>query len=42
MFGGVRLMALEFLPWSPRQKTYAAMAVALAFFVSTGFFLQAV
>lgn len=42
MFGGMRLMALEFLPWSPRQKTYAAMAVALAFFVSTGFFLQAV
>ena len=21
MFGGLRLMALEFLPWSPRQKT---------------------
>ena len=42
MFGGMRLMALEFLPWSPRQKTYAAMAVALAFFVSTGFFLTAV
>ena len=42
MFGGMRLMALEFLPWSPRQKTYAAMAVALAFFVSTSFFLQAV
>ncbi|MGB2067983.1 MAG: succinate dehydrogenase, cytochrome b556 subunit [Candidatus Puniceispirillaceae bacterium] len=42
MFGGMRLMALEFLPWSPRQKTYAALAVALAFFVSTGFFLQAV
>ncbi len=42
MFGGLRLMALEFLPWSPRQKTYAAMAVALAFFVSTSFFLQAV
>ena len=42
MFGGMRLMALEFLPWSPRQKTYAALAVALAFFVSTAFFLQAV
>ena len=42
MFGGLRLMALEFLPWSPRQKGYAATAVALAFFVSTGFFLTAV
>ena len=42
MFGGMRLMALEFLPWSPRQKSYAAMVVALAFFVSTGFFLRAV
>ena len=41
MFGGLRLMALEFLPWSPRQKTYAATAVALAFFISTSFFLQA-
>ena len=41
MFGGLRLMALEFLPWSSRQKTYVAIAVALAFFISTSFFLQA-
>ena len=41
-FGGLRLLALEFLPWSPRQKTPAAGAVALAFFVSTTFFLSAV
>lgn len=41
-FGGLRLLALEFLPWSPRQKTLAAGAVALAFFVSTTFFLSAV
>ncbi|MGB2241578.1 MAG: succinate dehydrogenase, cytochrome b556 subunit [Candidatus Puniceispirillaceae bacterium] len=41
MFGGLRLMALEFLPWSPRQKTFAASAVALAFLISTSFFLQA-
>ena len=41
MFGGLRLMALEFLPWSPRQKTFAATAVVLAFFISTSFFLQA-
>lgn len=42
IFGGLRLLALEFLPWSPRQKTYAAMAVAGSFFVSCGFFLSAV
>lgn len=41
-FGGLRLLALEFLPWSSRQKTLAAGAVALAFFVSTTFFLNAV
>ncbi len=39
MFGGLRLLAIEFLPWSPRQKTYAAMATAISFFVSCGFFL---
>jgi len=42
LFGGLRLLALEFLPWSSRQKTYAAAAVALALFVSLGFFLNAV
>ena len=42
LFGGLRLMALEFLPWSPHQKTMAAMAVAFAFMVSTGFFLKAI
>lgn len=42
MFGGLRLLALEFLPWSPRQKTYAALATALAFFVSCTFFLKAI
>ena len=41
-FGGLRLLALEFLPWSPRQKTYAALATALSFFVSGGFLLSAV
>lgn len=40
-FGGLRLMALEFLPWSDRQKTYAATAVAVAFLVSCSFFLRA-
>ncbi len=41
-FGGIRLMALEFLPWSPRQKTYAAVALAGSFFVSCTFLLSAV
>lgn len=42
VFGGLRLMALEFLPWSPRQKTYAAAALAASFLISTSFFLSAV
>ena len=42
MFGGLRIMALEFLTWSPRQKTLVATTVAIAFFISTSFFLQAV
>ncbi len=41
MFGGLRLMALEFLPWSTRQKTYAALALAGAFAVSVSFLLSA-
>jgi fumarate reductase subunit D len=41
LFGGLRLMALEWMPWSARQKTYAASAVAVGFAVSTGFFLTA-
>lgn len=41
-FGGLRLMALEWLPWSGRQKSLAASAVAAAFFVSGTFLLQAV
>ena len=42
MFGGLRLMALEFLPWNGQQKTLASIAVTGAFFVSTCFFLGAV
>ncbi len=41
LFGGLRLLALEFLPWSPRQKTYAATATALSFFVAVGFLMSA-
>ncbi len=41
-FGGLRLLALELLPWSPRQKTHAALATAFSFFVSGGFLLSVV
>lgn len=42
LFGGLRLLALELLPWSPRQKLYAAAAASLSVFVSLGFLLSAV
>jgi len=42
MFGGLRLMAMEWLPWSDKQKTLAASAVAVAFLISGAFLLQAV
>ncbi len=41
MFGGLRLLALEFLAWSPRQKTYAAASLAGGFFIACGFLLSA-
>jgi fumarate reductase subunit D len=41
-FGGLRLLALEFLPWQPQQKTFAAIVAALAFFVALGFLLRAI
>lgn len=41
-FGGLRLLVLEFLPWSEHQKTYAALAAALAFLVSGSFLLNAI
>jgi fumarate reductase subunit D len=42
MFGGLRLMALEWLPWSAPQKTLAAGAAAAAFLVACLFLLKAV
>ncbi|QXT40282.1 succinate dehydrogenase [Gymnodinialimonas ceratoperidinii] len=42
MFGGLRLMAMEFLPWSGPQKTLAAGAAALSFLIATLFFMQAI
>jgi len=41
LFGGLRLLALEFLPWSNRQKTLAAIAVAGSFLVACSFLLRA-
>ena len=42
MFGGLRLMALEWLPWRPAQKTLAASAAAVAFLVAGLFLMRAV
>ncbi len=42
LFGGLRLLALEFLAWSPAQKTLAAAAAGLAFFIAFGFLLRAI
>ena len=42
MFGGLRLMAFEFLPWSSGQKTWAAVAVAFSVFIAGIFLLRAV
>jgi fumarate reductase subunit D len=42
LFGGLRLMAMEWLPWSGGRKTMAAAAVALSFGVSTAFLLKAI
>ena len=42
MFGGLRLMAMEWLPWTPSQKSLAAGATAVSFLIATLFFLKAV
>lgn len=39
-FGGLRLLALEFLPWRPKQKQYAATAIAASFFIAMIFLLR--
>ncbi|MDU8913156.1 succinate dehydrogenase, cytochrome b556 subunit [Aestuariicoccus sp. MJ-SS9] len=41
-FGGLRLIALEWLPWSGPQKTAAAAAVAASLFLSGAFLLRAI
>lgn len=40
-FGGLRLIALEWLPWPGPQKTLAAAAVSMALLVAGSFLLQA-
>lgn len=42
MFGGLRLLVLEFLPWSGPQKTLAAGSLAGALLVSGAFLLNAI
>ena len=42
MFGGLRLMALEWLPWSASQKTLAAAATAAAALIAVLFLLRAI
>jgi len=42
MFGGLRLMAMEWLPWSPSQKTLAAAATAVSFLIAGLFLIRAV
>ncbi len=41
-FGGLRILALEWLPWSGSQKTMAAAAVAGSFIIAVTFFLQVI
>ena len=41
MLGGLRLLALELLPWRDGQKTRAAVALALALLVGLLFLLNA-
>lgn len=41
LFGGLRLMAMEWLPWTPKQKTLAAGATAVSFLIAGLFFLRA-
>lgn len=42
VFGGLRLMVMEWLPWSAPQKTLAAGAIGVAVLISGTFFLQVV
>lgn len=41
LFGGLRVLALEFLPWHSRQKTLVAASSAAALFLACLFLLRA-
>lgn len=40
MFGGLRVLAIELLPWSDRQKDWIGWAVAASLLVGAGFVLR--
>jgi fumarate reductase subunit D len=42
MFGGLRLLAIELLPWNDRQKDWIGWAAAAALAVGAGFFIRAI
>lgn len=42
MFGGLRLMAMEWLPWSAPQKTLAAIAASVSFLIAMLFLIKAI
>ncbi len=41
MAGGIRVLAIEFLPWSERQKTYTMLCIAFAIAAGLLFLLAA-
>jgi len=40
LFGGIRLIALEWLPWNPRQKTFAALSISASLLIAGCFLLK--
>lgn len=42
LFGGLRLLALEWLPWTGAQKSLAAGAIALSFLIALLFLMRAI
>jgi fumarate reductase subunit D len=42
MFGGLRLLAIELLPWSDRQKDWIGWAAAAALAAGAGFVVRSI